>query len=484
MKKMLKITLISLLFGGLFAESWQLQSVFKAYDSPRNNGYGIHGTVVAPDGNIWVAIQGGMAGDSLAHTFTAQDGTDSAGFVHTRPIHVFTPEGEHASYSPIRYVGSSDAGNLDTLVQDGLGMCLDHDGNILYTTTSLYRFNYMTGEMMHHTVVPYDEAGSTTKLTQPSIDQNGNIYVGWVAGADKPIVKITPDFLTQTTVVANGINYNRSALVSPDASYMYLGSTWNGIGVTVLRANTLGTAYTGVDTTIGNVMGAVLDSLGNTVLAADGTDSMETKHLWAEALFWNLGILWVGETDPAWSSHPLAGSWVGINPYTGEIVDTIGVGTSVTPEMDASAMAATGVTCNPRTMGRSPDGLTLYIGDFSTNVIQVWTNSNPTVSVIEDDTEAPIVAKGFKLYQAYPNPFNPSTKIDYEIGSIGNAKLEIFNLKGELVNTLANGWHNLGTHQVLWNGKDSRGMQVTSGTYIYRLTSADVSFSKTVTLIK
>ena len=131
MKKMLKITLISLLFGGLFAESWQLQSVFKAYDSPRSNGYGIHGTVVAPDGNIWVAIQGGMAGDSLAHTFTAQDGTDSAGFVHTRPIHVFTPEGEHASYSPIRYVGSSDAGNLDTLVQDGLGMCLDHDGNIL-----------------------------------------------------------------------------------------------------------------------------------------------------------------------------------------------------------------------------------------------------------------------------------------------------------------------------------------------------------------
>ena len=152
--------------------------------------------------------------------------------------------------------------------------------------------------------------------------------------------------------------------------------------------------------------------------------------------------------------------------------------------MDASALAATGVTCNPRGMGRSPDGNTLYLADYSTNVIQVWTNSNPTTVSIQDDTEAPIVAKGFALHQAYPNPFNPSTKIDYEIGSIGNAKLEIYNLKGELVNTLASGWHNLGTHQVLWNGKDARGMQVTSGTYIYRLTSADVSFSKTVTLVK
>ncbi len=479
MTKMLKILLLPLISVSLFAEwpgdSWQLHSVFKAYDSPRDNGYGIHGTVVAPDGNIWVAIQGGMAGDSLAHTFTAQDGSDSAGFVHTRPIHVFTPEGEHTSFSPIRYVGSADAGTLDTLVQDGLGMCLDHDGNILYTTHSLYRFNYMTGEMMHHTTVPYDDAGSTTKLTQPSIDQNGNVYVGWVAGAEKPIVKISPDFATQTTVAATGVNYNRSALVSPDASHLFLGSTWNGIGVTVLESNTLGTAYTVVDT-FGNVPGIVA--------ASDGSDSSVTHHLWAEALFWNNGVLWVGETDPAWSSHPLSGRWVGLHPTTGEIIDSIGTGQTVAATDDADALAATGVTCNPRTMGRSTDGLTLYLGDFSTNVIQVWTNSNPTTVSIEEETEAPIMAKGYALYQAYPNPFNPSTKIEYEVGSIGNIKIEIYNLKGELVNTIVDGWHNLGSHQVIWNGKDNRDMQVPSGTYIYRLTSSGISFSKTVTLVK
>ena len=72
-------------------------------------------------------------------------------------------------------------------------------------------------------------------------------------------------------------------------------------------------------------------------------------------------------------------------------------------------MAATGVIIQE--LWAISDGLTLYIGDFSTNVIQVWTNSNPTVSAIEDDTEAPIVAKGFKLYQAYPNPLTHQPKL-------------------------------------------------------------------------
>ena len=244
MVKLLNIILLYLLSANLFADSWQLNSVFKDYGLPRNDGHGIHGVVVAPDGNIWVAMNGATAQDSIPHTFTAQDGSDSAGFVHTRPIHVFTPDGEHASYSPIRYVGSAANGDLDTLTYSGKGMCLDHEGHILYVTNELYRFNYMTGEMVHRVAVPYDDAGSLSSLTGPSVDENGNVYLSWVGGADKPVVKISPDFVTQTTVADAGVNYNRITLVSPDAGHIYLGSTWNGIGVTVLEANLLGTAYT------------------------------------------------------------------------------------------------------------------------------------------------------------------------------------------------------------------------------------------------
>ena len=471
-KWLTRIALLPLFVVSLMAGNWQFQSVFHDYQLPRDDGYGIHGTVVAPDGNVWVAMHGPVAGDTL-FVDNAAGGVDTVG---VRPIHVFTPAGEHASYSPIRFVGSTAGNNLDTLIYSGKGMCLDIDGNIIYATNKLYRFNYQTGEMSHSYDVAYDESGTLSALSAPSVDQDGNIYVGWVAGATKPIVKVSSDFSSQSTVADAGINYNRATLVTPDANRIFLGSTWNGVGVTVLESNMLGTAYDSVDT-YGNVMVADTTALG--------ADTTVQANLWVEALEWNLGVLWAGETDPAWStSHPLAGSWVGLNPTTGAIIDTLGIGTSVLATDDASALAATGVTCNPRGMGSSADGLTLYVSDFSTNVIQVWTNADPVTVAIDEEGNAPIVAEGYALYQAYPNPFNPSTKIKYEVGRTGNAKMEIFNMKGQFVRTLVNEWHFNGEHEIVWNGRDNSGMRVPSGTYIYRLSSVDVTFSKSVTLLK
>ncbi len=470
-KWLTRIALLPLFVVSLMADDWQFQSVFHDYQLPRDDGYGIHGTVVAPDGNVWVAMHGPLAGD----TIFVDDGAGVIDTVTVRPIHVFTPAGEHASYSPIRFVGSTTANNLDTLTYSGKGMCLDIDGNIIYATNKLYRFNYQTGEMSHSYDVAYDESGTLSALSAPSVDQDGNIYVGWVSGATKPIVKVSSDFGSQSTVAATGISYNRATLVTPDANRIFLGSTWNGVGVTVLESNLLGTAYDSVDT-YGNVMVADTTSLG--------ADTTVQVNLWVEALEWNLGVLWAGETDPAWSSHPLAGSWVGLNPTTGAIIDTLGIGTTVLPTDDASALAATGVTCNPRGIGSSVDGLTLYVSDFSTNVIQVWTNTDPVTVAIDEEGNAPIVAEGYALYQAYPNPFNPSTKIKYEVGRTGNAKMEIFNMKGQLVRTLVNEWHFNGEHEIVWNGRDNSGMRVPSGTYIYRLSSVDVTFSKRVTLLK
>lgn len=464
-KWLIKITLLPLFVVGLMAADWQFQSVFYDYQLPRGDGYGIHGIVVAPDGNVWVAMHGPIAGDTLF----VDDGAGGIDTVSVRPIFVFTPSGEHTSFSPIRFPGG------DTLTYSGKGMCLDIDGNIIYATNKLYRFNYQTGEMMNSFDVAYDEAGSMSSLSAPSVDQDGDVYVSWVGGAARPVVKVSADFSSQITVAANGINYNRATLVTPDANRIFLGSTWNGVGVTVLESNALGTAYDSVDT-YGNVM--VADT------TSSGADTTVQVNLWVEALGWNLGVLWAGETDPAWSSHPLAGSWVGLDPNTGAIIDTFGIGQSVTLDDDASALAATGVTCNPRGLGSSADGMTLYVGDFSTNVIQVWTNADPVTVAIDEEGNAPIVAEGYALYQAYPNPFNPSTKIKYEVGRTGNAKMEIFNLKGQLVRTLVNEWHFNGEHEIVWNGRDNSGMRVPSGTYIYRLSSVDVTFSKRVTLLK
>ncbi len=75
----------------------------------------------------------------------------------------------------------------------------------------------------------------------------------------------------------------------------------------------------------------------------------------------------------------------------------------------------------------------------------------------------------FELFQSYPNPFNPSTKIEYALPVKGNVTLKVYNLTGMEVRTLAEGTKNAGQHALTWDGKDNRGNDVASGIYLYRI---------------
>jgi hypothetical protein len=86
--------------------------------------------------------------------------------------------------------------------------------------------------------------------------------------------------------------------------------------------------------------------------------------------------------------------------------------------------------------------------------------------------EAPsqeVETDGFGEVSVYPNPFNPSTTIRFAMKEPAQVKLQIFNLRGELVRTLANGEHKAGLHEKLWNGRDHTGNLAASGVYFYRL---------------
>lgn len=95
----------------------------------------------------------------------------------------------------------------------------------------------------------------------------------------------------------------------------------------------------------------------------------------------------------------------------------------------------------------------------------------------------PVIPKT-ALSPNYPNPFNPETTISYEIASDGVAKMEIFNLKGQLVKTLVNETKVSGPHKVVWNGTDKYGRKVASGLYQYRLTTKEGSITKKMMLMK
>ena len=79
----------------------------------------------------------------------------------------------------------------------------------------------------------------------------------------------------------------------------------------------------------------------------------------------------------------------------------------------------------------------------------------------------------FGISSNYPNPFNPSTVIEYNVEFSGHVSLKVYDVMGRLVRTLVNDHKESGQqiHQVVWDGKDNDGQQVSAGLYLYTLRS-------------
>jgi choice-of-anchor B domain-containing protein len=93
-------------------------------------------------------------------------------------------------------------------------------------------------------------------------------------------------------------------------------------------------------------------------------------------------------------------------------------------------------------------------------------------------------SQAFTLAQNSPNPFNPSTRISFNLAGRGAARLYIYDVNGARVATLVDGELSAGAHSVAWNGTDSRGETVASGVYYYRLDAGHDSATKQMVLLK
>jgi hypothetical protein len=90
----------------------------------------------------------------------------------------------------------------------------------------------------------------------------------------------------------------------------------------------------------------------------------------------------------------------------------------------------------------------------------------------------------FSLSNAYPNPFNPTTNIQFNIAKNENVRLVVFNILGQKIKTLVNGEMKAGSYTATWNGKDEFGTSVASGIYFYRLESQSFNSTKKMILMK
>lgn len=137
----------------------------------------------------------------------------------------------------------------------------------------------------------------------------------------------------------------------------------------------------------------------------------------------------------------------------------------------------------------SPDGKTVREIEFVTPTYGWAAGMNGTifgygVTVgIEDDLKHKL-PRSMELYQNYPNPFNPITTIEYQLNISGLVELTIFDIQGRSVRSLVKSNQKPGLYRFSWDGKNSNGLLVSSGLYLYQLKIDNAVHAKRMILIK
>jgi len=126
--------------------------------------------------------------------------------------------------------------------------------------------------------------------------------------------------------------------------------------------------------------------------------------------------------------------------------------------------------------GRYPDGS------------DIWQQMNPTPGTSNTEElftmDSNSIPNSFRLYPAYPNPFNPETTISYDLPENTFLDITIYDMMGKKVRTIVNALQNPGYKSVLWNAKDEYGRAVSAGIYLYKIQTNNYSETKKIILVK
>jgi hypothetical protein len=125
------------------------------------------------------------------------------------------------------------------------------------------------------------------------------------------------------------------------------------------------------------------------------------------------------------------------------------------------------------------------VGMTETPIDDWGTDVSPRGEVVvlgNDDSSS--LPREFILNDNFPNPFNPQTNISFNIPISGSINLTVYNITGQRVATLVDGYQHSGEHNVKWNGLDGSGNQVSSGIYFYSLKMDASTITKSMVLLK
>jgi hypothetical protein len=119
------------------------------------------------------------------------------------------------------------------------------------------------------------------------------------------------------------------------------------------------------------------------------------------------------------------------------------------------------------------DGTSQFFGPL--NVI---IGNNP------DDPELPYIPLFTRLMDAFPNPFNPSTNLRFELKDAANVMIDIYNSRGQKIRSFQHDYAKAGYYQIAWDGKDANGISVASGVYFYHMNAGKYTATKKMLMAK
>lgn len=129
--------------------------------------------------------------------------------------------------------------------------------------------------------------------------------------------------------------------------------------------------------------------------------------------------------------------------------------------------------------------VTVYATDINGNFTRSSARSTYVrPAELTDSEETDVTFAEMVNLHNYPNPFNPTTTINFNLQEAVHVRIEIYNIQGQVINSVANGNYGAGSNNVEWDGLDGEGRPVASGLYFYKMKAGRYTSTKKMILMK
>lgn len=250
----------------------------------------------------------------------------------------------------------------------------------------------------------------------------------------------------------------------------------------IFRDNAGGKYYNSIFTEYNGGQGGVAVRVEDLASGQDSRQRLEDGDLvLRNNIWWQFGA---GNTLAAIAPQPFVADSLAannnqiVNPQLGSVVRQ--TGGNLDPRPNSSGPAASGAIA----MGDPFFTPVSYYGAFDPNAplwFKGWTALGQYVTGIEENPlgDNNLLVKNFEISQNYPNPFNPSTNIRYRLPQAANVKITVYNIRGQLVATLVDGYRAAGEYLVTWDAAN-----LASGVYFYRLEAPGMVETRKMMLLR